>query len=170
MRKNILGLVVAALAFSTFGAFAQQETTSKEGVKTEQCCKHKDGKKDGKKECKKDSKDCKKGKDGKRKFDGKRERPNRMNPFTGIGLTAEQQQKIDQLRAEQKAKSESRNKESKEARKKDREAFNASVEKILTPEQYAKYKANCDSIKAHKQKHKHIEGSKSGMNEKPKRK
>lgn len=141
MRKKVLGLVMAALAISTFGAFAAQQT---EQPKTEQqapCCKEKKG--DQKKG---DKKGHKKGdKKGHKMAQGPK-----LNPFTGIQLTPEQQQKIDQLKADRKAKREAGKKADKEVRKAEREKFNAEVAKILTPEQYKIYQANCDSLKAKK--------------------
>lgn len=140
MRKKVLGLVMAALAISTFGALAQNQNTS-EKVACEQtvsaCCKDKKDKKD-----KKDRKDFAKRGDKKAK----------LNPFTGIELTQEQQQQIQQLRNEKKEQHKAEKKAAKEAKLKEREAFNQSVAKILTPEQYKIYQANCDSMKTAKLK------------------
>lgn len=132
MRKKVLGLVMAAIAVSTFGAFAQSQPSQSQ-VACEQvegkCPKAKKDKK-----CKGDS-DCKRGK------------KDRFNPFEGIELTAEQQQKIDQLRAERKANKENAKKAKKEARAQEKKQFDEKMAQILTPEQYAKYEANCKAAK-----------------------
>lgn len=150
MRKNVLGLIMAALAISSFGAFAQNETANSSATcqQTTATCKNTDGecaknKKDGKK-CKKDGKKLKK--------DGKKgnARMQRMNPFDGIQLTAEQQAKLDALKAERKASKEAAKKASKEARQAERKQFDEKVAKILTPEQYAQYEKNKKAQKVKK--------------------
>ena len=142
MRKNVLGLVLAALAFSTFGAFAQTET-SETKARCEQVAA--DCKK-GEKHCKKGDKDCRKG-----KADGKKKRGMKGDAFAGITLIPEQQQKVDALRAERKAAKEKAKKERSEAKAQEKKEFNEKLATILTPEQYAQYQANCDSLKARKQ-------------------
>lgn len=127
MKNKVLGLVIVALGFSTFGAFAQSTEKNNECTQTEVCTK----------ECHKDKKDKK----------DKKLRKERFSPFAGIELTPEQQQSLDKLRADRKAQKEADKKAKKEAAKKDREQFNADVEKILTPEQFKQYQANCDSMK-----------------------
>lgn len=132
MRKKVLALVMGALAISSIGAFAQTQVKEAETVKKE-CCKKEEGKK-----CdKKDKKD-------------RKVKKQRANAFEGINLTAEQQQQIDQLRTAQKAKMEASKKESREAKEKQRSEFTAEVEKILTPEQFAQYKANTEKIRTAK--------------------
>ena len=134
MKKKVLALVVCALGISTIGAFAQTESAQKSEQKTEQCCKSKEGKKQHKGDFAKG--DRKKGDRGK------------LNPFNGIQLTADQQQKISDLRAAQKTQREADKKMAKEARKQEREKFNAEVGKILTPEQMTIYNENCKALKA----------------------
>lgn len=129
MRKNILGLVMAALAFSTIGAYAQSEKQTVCTEQTQKCCKEK-----------------KNHKKGEYKGDKKKRNHAKFNPFTGIQLSAEQQSQLDQLKADRKAKKEADKADKKAAQKREREEYNAAVEKILTPEQFKQYKANCDSM------------------------
>lgn len=140
MKKKILALVIGALAFSTIGAFAQSETSQKTPVQKEaKCCKEKkdkDGHHNGK--------------------DRKKGHGERINPFDGIQLSAEQQKKIEDLRAERRSQREADTTKAKEARKAQREEYNKKLTEILTPEQMAQYKTNCESIKARK----HQKGSK----------
>ena len=135
MRKKVLGLVMAAMAISTIGAFAQTENASSSNEtcteQTSECCNSsKDKKKKGDRK-KGDKGECKK---AKRDF------------FKGIELTEEQRQQIDALRKERQAKRDAE----KEAKEKEREEFNAEIERILTPEQYEIYKQNCENLKSKK--------------------
>lgn len=134
MRKKILGLVMAALAIGTVGAYAQTES---------QCSSA---------SCTSTEKQCKKEK--KEKCHKKGPRQERVDPFTGIQLTQEQQQKLDNLKAERKAKKEAAKKEEKQAKAAEKKQFDAQVAEILTPEQYNQYKANCETIKAQKKEKK----------------
>lgn len=136
MRKKAIALFMGALLFSTIGAFAQTENKGNNITceQTSECCKNKKEKKDHKK--------------GNKKHGQKA----RFNAFNGIELTAQQQQQIDALKAERKAKKEADKKQNFEQRKKDKEEFDQKVSKILTPEQFALYKANCDSLKVKKEK------------------
>jgi len=68
----------------------------------------------------------------------------------GIALTPEQQAKVDKLNVERRAKSQERVKESREQRLKDAKKYNEQLEKILTPEQYAKYQENLEKRHARK--------------------
>lgn len=125
MKKKLLALVMGALVLGSVNVMAQSEPKA---AKVEaQCTKAKEVKRD-----------CKKG-----------ERRD-LNPFTGIQLTQEQQAQLDNLRQQRKDQKEEAKKAEKEAKAKNREAFNAEVAKILTPDQFAQYKANCDSLKARK--------------------
>ena len=132
MKKKVLGLLLGAMAISTFGAFAQTEQQP-DNKKCEQtshkCCK-----------ANKDKKDLKKG-------DVRKDQKGAFNPFEGIVLTAEQQQKIDNLKAERKAQKEAAKKERKEANAKERKEFDKKVEEILTPEQYKQFQSNCEKFK-----------------------
>ena len=130
MKKKILGLALAAFMFGFVGANAQTENTNCN--KTEQTCKQ---------ECKKDKgdkKECKKDKARKK---------SKMNPMNGIDLTPQQEQQIEQLKAEQQAQREKDKQYTREAVEKRREAYNAGLEKILTPEQYQQYQSNLDGMK-----------------------
>ncbi len=159
--------LAAALAIPA--AVNAQNNTSATKEKTE-CCKNgKECSKD-KKECCKDDKSacCKdgKGKKGKAGMKGKYGKPGKKgaghrdgmrrgdNPmFKGITLSADQQKKLDDLRAQRsaaakdaKAKAKADAKEAKsrnrEDMKKMREEFDKGVEQILTPDQLKQYQAN----------------------------
>lgn len=156
MRKKLLGLAMAAFMFSSFGAFAQSPDASAVSQKasTEQCCK--DKKKGDKKKG-----DKKKNKDGRNKA-----HKERVTPFAGINLTPEQQKQIDALRAEQLASAKADKEAKKEAMKQARilknKEFETAVSKILTPEQFAQFKNNCDTIKALKHAYKDKDKAKKG--------
>lgn len=137
MRKKVLALVMGALAISTIGAFAQTETTTC-APQQKECCKNKEGK------------ECKRDKDGKRG-----EKKMRLNAFEGITLTAEQQQQIDALRKDQRAKREAEKQATKEAKQKSFKEFDEAVSKILTPEQYQQYQTNRESMKIKKEAKRH---------------
>lgn len=151
MRKKVLGLVMAALAISTFGAFAQTETQQ-----TKPSCEQTAT-------CKKDKKECRKG-EGKHKK-GPRMGSEKKNPFEGIQLTEQQTQQLEQLKAERKAQKESDEKNRKEAREQERKAYNEKIAKILTPEQYAQYEENCRKMKAAKADKKKVKAER--MKKKP---
>lgn len=140
MRKKVLGLVMAALAISTIGAFAQTENASSSNEtcteQTSECC---NSSKDKKKKGDKKKGDRKKGDKGECK-------KAKRDFFKGIELTEEQRQQIDALRKERQAKRDA----DKEAKEKEREEFNAEIERILTPEQYEIYKQNCENLKSKK--------------------
>ncbi len=78
-----------------------------------------------------------------------RRAPEAPNPFDGLNLSAEQQTKLDALKAERKANREAQAKLRQEARKAKRDgacaaraAQLAKIKKILTPEQYVKFLEN----------------------------
>lgn len=178
MKKKTLGLVMALLTIGSFSAFAQSETSNKTNCTTEQSCtasSEKECKKEGKKKCKENKKECKKNKDCKKKGErvkgegDQAKKKMQKNPFNGIQLTPDQQQKIDNLRAERKSQKEA-NKEArknltpeerKAAKKQAREQFNAEVAKILTPDQFKQYEENCKKAKEGK-KNKVKHASKDG--------
>lgn len=160
MRKKVLGLMMAALAISTIGASAQTETTPVAPIKKE-CCKEK-------KEYTKEKKELCPVKEGKKEIskDVKKHvvrdaaKP-RFNPFEGIELTPDQQQKLDKLKAERKSRNEANKKATQEQMKQEQEEYTNSVISILTPEQATIYKANIEKrkAKAHdrlKEKGKHV--------------
>ena len=129
MRKKVLGLVMAALAISSIGVFAQNDAQKNCNKQQKECCKEKKekrGERGGKKEA-------------------------RLNPFTGITLSADQQQQIDQLKAERKAEQKEAKAAKKNAMEQERQAYDASIAKILTPEQYKQYESNKANIRAAKQ-------------------
>lgn len=138
MRKKVLGLVMAAMAISTIGAFAQTEVQN-----TKAACEQTAA------NCNKDKGDCKKGKKG-AKGDFKKGKKERVSPFAGIQLTETQQAQIDALKAERKADKEKAKKADKEARAEAKKQFDTKLAQILTPEQYAQYQSNCEAKKAAK--------------------
>ena len=147
MRKKVLGLVMAALAISSIGAFAQSESQqTREEVKKE-CCKEKKEKKECK-EGKKDRKDGNKDRKNKKMRDGKKEA--RIKPFDGIQLTEAQQAQISQLKKNRKENFKKVKAAQKQDFVKEREAFDQEVAKVLTPEQYKVYETNRDNIRAQK--------------------
>lgn len=138
---------MAALTISTFGAFAQSETSQANAAVCEQTSNECSA---DTKECKKDKKDKKHCKKGERKGECKGKKGQRQNPFQGIELTADQQQQIDALRAEMKAAKEAGKKADKEAKAEARKQYDEKIAQILTPEQFTQYKANCDKMKDRK--------------------
>ena len=149
MKKKLIAFSFLSLfALTAINANAQ---TEKPVVKQEQDCCVKKGK-------------CPKGDIGKAEVKKAKhfKKGPKVNPFDGINLTAEQQTKIDKLKADRK---ENRTKE-KEAqadkRKKEREKFNKELASILTPEQMAQYNANCEKIAAKKEAKKEGKGDRKG--------
>lgn len=136
MKKKIMILAVAIASMAGFNSLAQVSATATSGIDKVKCDKGKKGECDGKKECK------------------------GANPFEGITLTADQQTKIDALKAEckanrEKCKAEKRaEKAEKKAEKKaameqaraerkqaKRDYLN-KVKGILTPDQYVVFLEN----------------------------
>lgn len=136
-KKLILFSFLSLFCLSTLTANAQSQQQNN----TEQTC------------CSSDKKQKHEGKKGDKKCKGHKKGP-RMNPFEGIELTAEQQQKIDKLKSDRKEKREQEKRDKADKRKKEREAFNKELESILTPDQMAQYNANCEKIAAKKKEHK----------------
>ena len=147
MKKKILAVVLAAFTFGFVSANAQNDNGN--SVKQEQTCN------EGKKCCK-DKKEGKRGgkKDGKKggRHEAAKVKAERMNPLYGIELTADQQKKVDNLRAERKAKKEQSKQLAKEERQKQNEAYDAEMKKILTPAQYEQYQANKVKMQERKEK------------------
>lgn len=143
MKKKLLVLMLSAFAIGTVSMSAQTQQCDPQ-QKEVKCCKG-EGKGDAK---------CAKGKKG---------HGPRFNLFEGIQLTPEQKTQLDALKAQRKAKHEGDRKDMKEARQKERAEYASQVEKILTPEQFAQFKANCekkkDGLKGKKMKH-HKKGEK----------
>ena len=162
MRKKMLGLVAAALTIGSFGAFAQSEGASSSSASQEQVIQCDTPSCNKSEPCKK-----KKGDHGDKKM---KKAGHKANPFAGIELTSEQQSKLEALKTEQKAKKEEQKKLDKQARAKEREAFNKEVEKILTPEQFKVYQANCDSLKAKKHMKERVHSHKEGKKDHKKKK
>lgn len=76
--------------------------------------------------------------------------------FEGITLTAEQQQKMQSLREQQRADGRKAKADMKAQKSEDRQkrfaAYEKEVEKILTPEQYKQYEANKAAMKERRMK------------------
>lgn len=135
MRKKVLGLVMATLAICTTGAFAQSQTQQTGNNVQKECCKEKKGNKEGKK-----------AKDG-----NKAERKKaHISPFTGIELTADQQQKIDKIQAERKSTRDKAKEDNKAAKEQERKAYDQQIAQVLTPDQYKIYESNKANMRAHK--------------------
>lgn len=79
-------------------------------------------------------------------------RKGKSNAFAGITLTPEQQKKVDQLRQSSKESVKKQKQKLAEQRRKERADFDKKMEKILTPEQMAAYKANRAKADAAKSK------------------
>lgn len=86
-------------------------------------------------------------------------------PFDGLNLSPDQQKKLEKLRdkkkddrKKEKAERKKEKKERKDRRDDRRAEYDREIAKILTPEQYAAYKANCETIKTNKK----IAGKRSG--------
>lgn len=135
MKKKVLGLVMAALAISSIGAFAQNDAQQNRAQTQKECCKEGKGKK-GKKEC---------------KGDKSRKGAQSNKAFEGIQLTADQQQKIEELKANRKANIEKLKATQKNAYEQERKNFDNELAKVLTPEQYKQYESNKAAISARKQ-------------------
>lgn len=157
MKKKILALTLAAFTLGIVSANAQTQengqTTAQEQVCKEkkECCKKIKGEK-GAKHAKKDFK--------------RGDRP-KMNPFFGIELTEQQEAQVKQLREQQKAQREQNKNLAKEEKAKQREAFDAEMAKILTPQQFEVYQSNRQKLKEAKAKvgKKHVkEGKRSKKN------
>lgn len=144
MKKKILALTLAAFTFGIVAANAQTQSASDQAScksKTE-CCK-KEEKKEGKK-------------------DMKRGERAKLNPFNGIELTQEQKSQIAALREQQKADRKKAKDAQKETKAKEREAYDAKIATILTPEQLAVYQSNRQAMKeAREQKAKKIKAKMS---------
>jgi Spy/CpxP family protein refolding chaperone len=129
MKKNFLATAFVAASLFTFTAFAAPASD------------------DNKKECPKT--EC-----GSKKCDGdKKVAPNRPNPFEGLNLTTEQQNKLNALTEAQKTKRQAdaeKQKADKQAQREQRKAdrqnsqreYLNSIKTILTPEQYTAFLEN----------------------------
>lgn len=120
MNKKIIAAVLGLCALASTTAFAQQPGNN-EGSKKESRAK--------------DRNVCR--------------GPKAPNPFEGLNLSAEQQTKLDALKAECKANCEAQAKQRQEARKAKRDGVCAAragqlakIKEILTPEQYVKFLEN----------------------------
>ncbi len=85
---------------------------------------------------------CPKGhKEGHRKFNPGRER---VSPFEGIDLSEQQKAELKKIQDDRKAAVEKNDTNITESRAQLAKKFDESVKNILTPEQYAQYKANLE--------------------------
>lgn len=130
MKRKLLGLMTLFLtvgALSSFAANDNNKKDNKEQCKKEQCDKSKCDKGD-------------KAKCDKTKCDRKG-----YNPFEGITITADQQAKLDALKANRPDRNNNEGKTGKEARPDRRQIkrdYLAKVKEILTPEQYVVFLEN----------------------------
>ncbi|MCM1319872.1 MAG: hypothetical protein NC217_05775 [Muribaculaceae bacterium] len=125
MIKKIFAVAVIALSSISISAMAQDRPGNCKGPKCdkqEQCSRPAPGnKKSGKKD--------------------------RLNPFQGIELTAEQQAKLDNLKKKD-AEQRDKNKEKVAKERKERmEKHDKEIKNILTPAQYQQYEANKQAMK-----------------------
>lgn len=74
-------------------------------------------------------------------------RKQKRNPFAGITLTDAQKDKIKAIKEKQKKEADKRRDAAEKSRKKSRENYMKELQKILTPEQFAQFKANTDTMK-----------------------
>ncbi len=176
MKKLILSLAIITAA--SFSAFAAGQTDQNAKCAKTECaksgkCEKKESKCDADKKCDSDKKKCcKKGAPGKQKGHKKGHGMKdgrggvQMRAFEGIELTAEQKQKLSDLRPQRmerpqndKAKGkteltqEQRAAKRAEMQSKREEAmkkYNEEVKNILTPEQYAKFLENQKNMKPSK--------------------
>ncbi len=114
MKKTLLSATVILSALFGFNSFAQ--TTQAVPENCNQKC---------------EKSDCPRA--------GKRQMP---NMFEGITLSADQQQKLEALRAENKQKRENRQKEQRDGRRQQRKSHLDQIKSILTPEQYTIFLEN----------------------------
>ena len=170
MRKKFLGIALAITAIISGTAYAQnQNDASQKQVQTE-CNKkskeNKKGKKDKKDKKEKGDKKTKASKEGKSMKERKADKQ-AFNPFEGIQLTTEQQQKLQSLKQsmaiakpEKKAqegrkkdlteeqkkqlKAEAKNKKAEMKAKKAeaKKTYLAGVKEVLTPQQYTLFLEN----------------------------
>lgn len=73
-----------------------------------------------------------------------REGRKKKNPLAGITLTDAQREKVEKAREKQKNEIDKARASMDKSKKKARESFMKEMQKILTPEQYAQFKANLD--------------------------
>lgn len=122
MKKTILSLAAAVIAFSSFSSYARTPERKASCQSTDSTC-------------------CV-------AMRGDRQRP-AFNPFEGITLSAEQQTQLQALQADCKAKAESakadrkdKARKAKSDRQANRKAQLERIKAILTPEQYVTYLEN----------------------------
>lgn len=164
MKKSISLLAIAAITAFTMNINAQSikaSGKSQEGIKTEQTCSEQ--------KCDKADKKGKPGKfDKARKGDkmrkGNKQRPDSMAAFKGITLTQDQQQKIQQIRADFRAQRQAKaavkgqKMERKEISPEQRDSLRNArmqvrldylhqIQKVLTPEQYITFLENTAVMK-----------------------
>lgn len=126
MKKKILSIAAAVMAFTTFGAMAQNPAANSAATTcTEQCAQ-------GGKTCQAQPQD------GKRRGD----KAPKADPFTGINLTEAQKAKIKEINEQRQAQRGER----KQGERADREAaqrqYLSDVKGVLTPDQYVVFLEN----------------------------
>lgn len=140
--KKVFGIaLIMALLAGGISVNAQDQTTTKKD-KTEQCDK---------------TRKCDKDKKGNKECGKKHNKQDKMAKlFAGITLSAEQQTKLDAVKSECKAQAKADKANRQEMKKEDRAArqaaCDAKIKEILTPEQWAVYQKNVETMKANRQK------------------
>ncbi len=122
MKKKILSIAIAAMAFTTFGAVAQTQTSGSNPTCTEQCACPQQGKPDGQK--------------------GKAARQPKADPFAGLNLTEAQQAQIKKLQEQRQAQRTEKQKAQKADRQEAKKKYLQDVKSVLTPEQYVTFLEN----------------------------
>ena len=136
MKKTVFSFIVAFAAISAAGAYAQNQASGQNNKQQSECCQNKGSKK-------------------------KADRPERFNPFDGVQLTEDQQQRLQSLRQglgpqmppkeklsdeQKKNLTDAQKKQMKEERKakktQAKKDYLNGVKEILTPEQYVVFLEN----------------------------
>lgn len=146
MKKLFLALAITLSSITAFPAMSQQ-TTSGNNVMTSECktavC-NKTEKTGTEKKCK-----ARQPRDSKQIANGacaKAMRSPRISPFTGIELTPKQKAQMESLDAERQATENKIKADATKKRSKADQDYDKKLQKILTPEQYARFVANCKKI------------------------
>lgn len=145
MKKTIIALTLGIAALALPAAAQNQNSAPKSCTKSATECVSKEN-------CNKSGKDCK---DCGRKDHKKGHKIHKkgMSPMLkGIELTADQQSQMAKLRQEAKDAGKKVAEKSREEKAKIRKDFMNKMEKVLTPEQLAKFKENCKNMEEVKAK------------------
>lgn len=149
IKKSFLAIAILALGASGISASADNKSTAADqpaACAQTPCCNRAP-------ECDKTSCDttpC--GKASRHHGKHKMRKHGDARLLTGIELTADQQQRLDQLKQERREACKKTQAKSKAERRQARDSFTNSVRRILTPEQQAVFDANLKKAAAHGEK------------------